>query len=226
LTGTALRISTTPLAVNHCTRFFGVPTNNWRNPMRKIIKAAGILAAAGILLTAALPAATADTVESTRTGGALTVTTSGATLTGVLLDGADKVATGTSSSPWSISDARGTGANWSLSVTASAPISAAGSELSESTVRTLPVGGLTITPGLVVASSGADAVLGISAPALAMSGSAQALVSAVGSHMGTYTLNLSYSLAVPANSYRSNYVGAVGSAALNPYVSTLTYTFA
>jgi len=31
---------------------------------------------------------------------------------------------------------------------------------------------------------------------------------------------------VPANAFRSNYAGAVGSTALNAYVSTLTYTIA
>jgi hypothetical protein len=190
--------------------------------MRKIIKAAGVLAAAGILLTAALPAATADTVESTISGGALAATTSGAILSGVLLNGTDQAATGTSSSPWSISDTRGTGAAWTLSVTATVPTSAAGTV--ETTARTIPVGNLTITPGTITAGTGADAAAGISAPALAMSGSAQAIVSSAGTNKGTYALTPSYSLAVPASTYRSNYFGAVGSTALLPYVSTLTYT--
>jgi len=190
--------------------------------MRKIIKAAGILAAAGILLTTALPAAMADTVSSTISGGALAATTSGASLSGVLLDGTDQSATGTSSSPWSISDTRGTGAAWTLSVTATVPTSAAGTV--ETTARTIPVGNLTITPGTVTAGTGADSAAGISAPVLAMSGSAQALVSSAGTNKGTYALTPSYSLAVPASTYRSNYFGAVGSTALLPYVSTLTYT--
>lgn len=190
--------------------------------MRKIRKAAGILAAAGILLTAALPAATADTVNSTISGGALASTTSGANLTGVLLDGTDQTATGTSSAPWSISDTRGTGEAWSLSVSATVPTSAAGTV--ETTARTIPVGKLTITPGTVTAGTGTDSAATISAPALAMSGSAQALVSSLGTNKGTYALTPTYSLAVPANAFRSNYFGAVGSTALLPYVSTLTYT--
>jgi hypothetical protein len=190
--------------------------------MRKLIKAAGVLAAAGILLTTVLPAATADTVDSTISGGSLTSTTSGANLSGVTLDGTDKAATGTSSSPWSISDSRGTGQAWTLSVTATVPTSAAGTV--ETTARTIPVSNLTITPGTLTAGSGADPVAGISAPALAMSGSAQALVASAGANRGTYALTPTYSLAVPANTYRSNYFGAVGSTALLPYVSTLTYT--
>ena len=190
--------------------------------MRKFIKAAGVLAAAGILLTAVLPAATADTVDSTISGGSLASTTFGANLSGVTLDGTDKAATGTSSSPWSISDSRGTGEAWSLSVTATVPTSAAGTV--ETTARTIPVSNLTITPGTVTAGSGADPVSGISAPALAMSGSAQTLVASAGVNRGTYALTPTYSLAVPANTYRSNYFGAVGSTALLPYVSTLTYT--
>ena len=190
--------------------------------MRKIITTAGVLAASCILLTAALPAAIADTVTSTISGGSLTATTSGATLSGVLLDGTDKAATGTSTSPWSISDSRGTGQAWSLSVTATVPTSAAGTI--ELTPRTIPVSNLTITPGTVTAGTGADPVGGISASALAMSGSAQALVTSAGTNRGTYALTPAYSLAVPANTYRSNFTAAVGSTALLPYVSTLTYT--
>ena len=190
--------------------------------MRKLIKAAGVLAAAGILLTTTLPAATADEVNSTISGGSLTSTTSGANLSGVTLYGTNKAATGTSSSPWSISDSRGTGQAWTLSVTATVPTSAAGTV--ETTARTIPVSNLTVTPGTLTAGSGADPAAGISAPALAMSGLAQALVTSAGGNRGTYALTPTYSLAVPANTYRSNYFGAVGSTALLPYISTLTYT--
>lgn len=191
--------------------------------MRKILKAAGILAAAGILLTAALTPASADTVVSTISGGALTSTTAGATLTGVTLTGATQTATGTSTL-WTIIDARGTGAAWTLSVTATAPTSAAGTI--ETTARVIPVGDLSITPGTVTAGIGADAATGITAPALTFTGSAQALVSAASPSRGIYTLTPTFSLSVPANAYRSNYSAAVGSTALNPYTSTLTYTIA
>jgi hypothetical protein len=51
-------------------------------------------------------------------------------------------------------------------------------------------------------------------------------VTASATHKGTYTLTPSFSLALPANVYRSNYVGVVGSTALNPYATTVTYTIA
>jgi hypothetical protein len=190
--------------------------------MRKFIKAAGILTATGILLTTFLPAATADTVDSTISGGSLASTTAGANLSGVTLDGTNKTATGTSSSPWRISDSRGTGQAWTLSVSATVPTSAAGTV--ETTARTIPVTNLTITPGTVTADAGADPVDGINAPVLAMSGTAQALVVSAGTNRGSYALTPTYSLAVPANTYRSNYSAAIGSTPLVPYVSTLTYT--
>lgn len=192
--------------------------------MRNISKVVGVVAAAAIVLSAAVSPAVADVVDSTISGGALTATTAGATLTGVTLNGTNtQTATGTSAQ-WSITDARGTGAAWTLSVSATVPTSAAGTV--ETTARTIPVGNLTITPGTITAGAGSDAAAGITAPALTLATTSQALVSASITHKGTYTLTPSFSLAIPANAYRSNYAGAVGSTALNPYASTVTYTIA
>lgn len=139
------------------------------------------------------------------------------------LDGSNTQAATGSSTQWSITDARGTGAAWTLSVSATVPTSAAGS--TELTARTLPVGNLTITPGAITAGAGSDAATGITAPALTMLTTSQALVAAEATHKGTYTLTPSFSLAIPANAFRSNY--AVGSSgALNPYTTTVTYTIA
>jgi hypothetical protein len=192
--------------------------------MRKISKVVGVFAAAAIVLTAVVSPAMADVVDSTISGGDLTATTAGATLTGVTLNGSNtQTATGTSAE-WSITDARGTGAAWTLSVDATVPTSAAGTV--ETDARTIPVGNLTITPGTITAGTGADAAAGITAPALTLLTTSQALVSAAATHKGTYTLTPSFSLAIPANVFRSNYAGAVGSTALNPYSSTITYTIA
>jgi len=190
--------------------------------MRRITKVSAIFAAATAALTIGLTPASADVVDSTISGGTLTATTYGATLTGVTLDGSNtQTATGNASSEWIITDARGTGSAWALSVSATTPTSAAGTE--ESVPRTIPVSGLTITPGTITAGAGSDSAATIAAPALALSTSSQALVSTVGQNMGSYTLAPAFSLAVPANAYRSNYaVGASG--ALNPYTSTITYT--
>ncbi|CAN7349346.1 WxL domain-containing protein [Arthrobacter sp. LjRoot14] len=190
--------------------------------MRRITKVSAVLATAGIALSIGLTPASADVVDSTISGGTLTATTSGATLTGVTLNGSNtQTSTGNASSEWTITDARGTGAAWALSVSATTPTSAAGTD--ELTARTLPVSGLTIAPGTITAGAGSDAAATITAPELALSTSSQALVSTLGQNMGTYTLTPAFSLAIPANAFRSNY--AVGtSGALNPYTSTITYT--
>jgi len=191
--------------------------------MRKITRISGIVAVVGIMFAAGLAPASADTVNSTISGGTLTSTSAGATLSGVTLDGTNtQVATG-SSTQWSITDARGTGANWSLSVNATVLTSAVGD--TDLTERTIPVENLTISPGAITAGAGADAATGISAPDITMLATDQALVTATGPQMGTYTLTPSFSLAIPANAFRSNYaVGSTG--ALNPYTTTVTYTIA
>jgi hypothetical protein len=186
-------------------------------------KAAAVFAVTAALAFAAAPAY-ADTAVSTVSGGSLSVTTAGATLTGVTLNGTNQTATGTASAAWSIVDARGTGAAWTVAVTATVPTSAAGS--TELTPRTLPVGGLSMTTGTVTAGTGSDPITNITgSSALAMSGSSQTLVASSGTNKGTYAVTPTFSLDVPANAFRSNY--AVGSSgALNPYSSTVTYTIA
>jgi hypothetical protein len=191
--------------------------------MKKNMKGALVVLGSGVALAVAVTPAAADTVESAVSGGSLTSSTSGATLSGVTLNGSStQTATGTASSPWSITDARGTGDTWTLSVSATDFTSDAGTV--ETTARTISAGHLTITPGTVTAEAGADSASNISADPLTVSTSSQALVSATGPDKGTYTLTPSFSLAIPANAYRSNYSGTVGSSPLNPYTSTLTYT--
>lgn len=184
-----------------------------------------VLALGGVALLAATPSALADTVESTVSGANLTVTTFGATLAGVTLNGTTQTtAAAASSSAWSIKDARGTGAAWAVSVTATTPTSAAGS--TETTARTIAVGNVKMTTGTVTAGADSDPITNITgSTALAMSTTAQTLISSSGTNKGTYSVTPSYTLTVPANAFRSNY--AVGSSgALNPYISTLTYTIA
>lgn len=193
--------------------------------MRSISRISLVAAASAVLVASMAIPASADTINSTVSGSTLTATTSGATLLGVTLNGTGtQTATAAASSAWSITDARGTGAAWTLSVQADAPTSAAGT--AELVARTLPVGGLRIAPGTVTAGSGADAASNITGPTLAMTGSQQALVSASGTSKGTYSLTPTYSLDVPANAYRSNYSGIVNESALNPYTSLITYTIA
>lgn len=187
---------------------------------------AAVLGLGALAVIVATPPALADTVQSTVSGASLTVTTSGATLAGVTLNGSTQTtAAAPSTSAWSITDARGTGAAWAVSVTATTPTSAAGSV--ETTARTIAVGNLKMTTGTVTAGTDSDPSTGITGSTnLALSTSSQTLISSAGPHKGTYAVTPSYTLTVPANAYRSNYAGAVGSTALNPYVSTLTYTIA
>jgi WxL domain surface cell wall-binding len=191
--------------------------------MRKITPFAGVLVAAGIVASLGSLPAQADTVGSTLSGGTLTSSTSAPTLSAVTLDGSNtQTSTGVAPTAWTVTDARGTGAAWTLSVSATDLTSAPGTV--ETTVRTIPASALTVTPGDVTAGSGSDPVDNITDPALVLSNTSQALVSASGPDKGTYTFTPSFSLAIPANAYRSNYTGAVGSSDLNPYTSTLTYT--
>src|SRR5680860_1231062 len=137
-----------------------------------------------------------------------------------------QTATGTATSVWAVTDARGTGEAWDVSVTATVPTSAAGTALGESTDRTIAVGNLTITPGTITAAAGADSATNISAPALPMLTTPQPLISSTGSSKGTYNLTPTFSLDIPANAFRSNWPGVVGTGTLNPYISTITYTIA
>lgn len=187
---------------------------------------AAVLALGALAFVATAPPALADTVQSTVSGASLAVTTSGATLAGVTLNGATQTtAAASSTSAWSITDARGTGAAWAVSVTATVPTSAAGTV--ELTARTIPVANLKTTTGTVTPGTDSDPVTNITgSTALAMSTTSQTLISSSGTNKGTYSLTPTYTLTVPANAFRSNYAGAVGSTALNPYISTVTYTIA
>jgi hypothetical protein len=174
----------------------------------------------GAVATPALAVPNEDFVTTSITSGSLTMTAFGANLSAVVLDGAtDKTATGTSAE-WTITDARGTGADWTVSVSATDFFSAAGSV--DTVQRTLAVENLTLTPGTLTATAGSE-----TAPAaniLTMSNSVQSLVATGGSAMGVYNLTPSYSLNVPAQTFRSNFVGTVGDSLISPYISTITFT--
>lgn len=189
-----------------------------------------IVAALGVgalTFAVAAPSAMADTVESTVSGSNLTATTFGATLAGVTLNGTTQTtAAAASTSAWSIKDARGTGAAWAVSVTATTPTSAAGTV--ETTARTIAVGNLKMSTGTVTAGAGSDPVgtTITGSTDLALATTAQTLISSSGTNKGTYALTPTYTLTVPANAFRSNWPGAVGTGVLNPYISTVTYTIA
>ncbi len=177
--------------------------------------------------TGAFGAATlsADTVESTVSGGTLTATTFGATFGAITLNAANQDSTGTSSSAWSLKDARGTGAAWTLTVTGTDWTSAAGSV--DTVVRTIAVGRLTLDANeTFTAGTDSDATTNITGQgAVVLTTSAQTLIASSGTNKGTYTVTPLYTLSVPANAFRSNFVTG-SSGTQQPYTATLTYSIA
>jgi hypothetical protein len=195
--------------------------------MHAFTKTAGIFVATGILFGVALSPAQAvdnsDTINATVSAGNLTANpTAPVAMSGVVLDGINaKASTGTAAA-WTITNARGTNTAWSLSASATDFVSAAGTV--DTTARTLPASNLVITPGIITAGAGSDAAP--SAAALTVSNVAQSLVYTTTLGKGSFTLSPSFTLNVPANAYRSNFSAAVGTTAVNPYVSTITFTIA
>ncbi len=183
---------------------------------------AAVVGTAALVLAAVAAPAMADTADSSVAGGTLSATTASLSLTSVTLD-ASNTQTATGSSTWTLKDPRGTGAAWTLSALATAFTSAAGSV--ETVARTIAVGQLTITPGGATAEAGSDANTNITVTNRAMTTSNQSLVTSSGTNKGTYTLSPSFSLAIPANTFRSNFTTGT-SGALNAFTGTITYTFA
>ena len=195
--------------------------------MRASITTAGLIVTTGLLLGAALaPAHAADSTDSinaTVSSGNLTADpTAPDAMTGVVLDGVTAQSSTGTAPLWTITNARGTNAAWSLSASATDFVSAAGTV--DTTARTLPASNLVITPGTITAGAGSDAAP--TAAPVTISNVAQSLVFTTTLGKGTFTLAPTFNLSVPANTYRSNYSAAVGSTAINPYVSTITFTIA
>lgn len=158
-------------------------------------------------------------------GDLLTVAATDVVFPDVTLDGTDQATTSVAVAVWTIVDARLTGAAWSVTVSASTPTSAAGSV--ETIPRTVAVSNLKVTTGSITAGIGSDPAVNITgATNLVLSTSPQTLVSATGASIGTYTFLPTMSFTMPANAYRSNYSGTVGSSTLLPYTSSLTVTIA
>ncbi|OLE22235.1 MAG: hypothetical protein AUG44_25315 [Actinobacteria bacterium 13_1_20CM_3_71_11] len=124
--------------------------------------------------------------------------------------------------PWSMVDARGTGAAWSATISATALTTAAGT--AETVPRSLAVGTMSMVNGTVTAASGSDPTTNVTSTAITMSGSNQVFLNSTGTNKGTYTFSPTVTIAVPANAYRSNYSGAVGASPLNPYTATIVVT--
>lgn len=166
----------------------------------------------------------ADTIQAIVTAGTLVTSVSvPAAMSGVTLGVGSQTSRGAAPA-WKVVDARGTGAGWTLSASATNFVSEPGSSPGERDERVIEVGNLTITPGTVVGDDGADAAPHTSE--IRMSLHSQALVSAPPGHTGakgSFTVpSPVFTLDIPANSFRSN----VGDDGVHPYRSTIVFTIA
>ena len=175
-----------------------------------------------ISLDASVSLSTNRITSPTTEAGTLTAITDGAALSSVTLNGTTtQYATGSSTS-WSVSDERGTGADWSLAISATTPTSAAGTI--DTTPRQLPAESLSIAPGPITAATGADPITGLTSATLRLTEQPQSLLASVGRHRGTYTFTPTFTLTIPQDAYRSNFTNAVGGSSLHPYISRITVT--
>lgn len=191
--------------------------------MRTSIKITGVLAGTAIILAATVAPAMANTnnVSDVITAGNLSATTSDVTLSAITLDGATlQHATGAPAEAWTITDARGSGEAWSLSVSGSNFTSAAGTV--DTTPRTILIDQLTIDPGTITAGTGSDAAT--TASPLTLSETPQMLIATTGSGKGTYSFTPGFDLSIPAGTFRSNFAGAAVDLTVNPYIAVITYT--
>ncbi len=170
-------------------------------------------------------------VLATVTGGALTAQVSGAALSGVTLDGLSaKHAKGVTGHTWTLIDARGTGAAWAVTVSASDFTSQADPATVGSVARTIEVGNLVVKSNTITVGGGDSTVP--SSQTLTLSATGQTLVQGADStaggtagNKGSYTLRPSFDLTVPVNAYRSNTDSANASVPF-PFISTVTITIA
>lgn len=181
-----------------------------------------VAAASAVLVPLVPGTAYAETVTSTLTGGTLSLATQPFAFSSTGLTGANATITAVPGSAWTVVDARGTGAAWSATISSTALTSAAGTV--ETTARTIAAGQMSMTNGTVTAGTGADATTNLTSTAVTLSGSGQTFLASSGTNKGTYTVSPTLALAIPANAYRSNYAGTVGSSSLNAYTATVTLT--
>lgn len=180
------------------------------------------VAVSAVLASLAPGIASADEeVTSTIDSGPLSLTTQPISFTTTALTGANATITASPALPWSVVDARGTGEAWTATISSTALTSAAGD--TESTVRTIAVGQLSMTDGTITPAAGADPTDNITPTGVTLSGSGQTFIASSGTSKGTYTFSPTLSLAIPANAYRANYTTGT-SGGKNPYTSTLTLT--
>ncbi|MHB8512316.1 MAG: WxL domain-containing protein [Actinomycetota bacterium] len=158
-------------------------------------------------------------------GDTLSVTATDVNFPDLTLTGQNQTTTAAASSAWTIADVGLTGPAWTVSISATAPTSAAGTV--ETTARSIAVGNLVVSTGSFTASLGsnpATPIVGVSG--LTLTTLPQTLAVSSGNTIGTYSFTPTFSLTMPGNAFRSNYSAIVGASTLNPYTSTITVTIA
>lgn len=164
-----------------------------------------------------------DTISVAISGGALTaIVTAPEAMSAVTLDGTTTQNSIGSAEEWTVTNARGSGAAWSLSASATDFVSAPGSI--DADARILPAASLTITPGTVTAYNGGVADAAPETEPVVMSHEAQAIVWSPGLGKGAFAMTPTFSITIPANAYRSNFSSELETSPQNPYVSVLTFT--
>ena len=167
--------------------------------------------AAGLAMTSALPAFANTGVGITGTENAeLTGLSVPTALSAIALDGANQTSTGTLNS-FTVTDARGTGLGWKVTVAASQ------FQLQGDSSKTLPNGSLTISRPSITAGTGSSSNPNRTADTAALTaidGASNSYVIATaaagGDGMGTYTVGSSnLALLIPANAWEGTYSGTV-----------------
>ena len=198
-------------------------------PRLPVIGLASLALVAGSI-TGSSPAANADTtvtdtVSTAILGGSLTAVVSAPIrMSPIPLGGRASQASVGTPVEWTITNARGSSYAWSLSVSATDFVSAAGTF--DILPRTVDAENLTITPGIVTAHTGEGADAAPTTEPVSVSHRPQALVWTRTLGKGTFTLTPEFSLDVPPNAFRSNFSGRIDGSAVNPFVSVLTFTIA
>lgn len=152
-------------------------------------------------------------------GGTLSISVGSNTELVVSTDGHSVATKDGGASPWTVTDARGTGQPWSVVLSASDFISAPGNE--ENTARTVDISNLSIGSGPIAAGNGSDPAP--AAVSMTLSRSSQTFVTSSLEAKGNYTFTPVLAFTRPADIQPPNHkIGNSGK--INPYISTLTVT--
>lgn len=183
-----------------------------------------ILTGRVISLDGAVATSTNNVASPVAEAGTLSMTSTETTLTAIVLNGTGTQSSTGTSEGWSVSDQRGSGGNWVLTVSATDLVSAAGTV--DTTARSIGAGSVSVTPGEVTALDGSAPPGALLSYPIVLGAEPQVLLRAPGLGQGTYLFSPSFVLTVPAAAFRSNFSGALNSSPLNPYVTVLTITIA